>query len=322
MPYDLADKLVVGISSRALFDLDEAHRIFETEGLAAYREHQTANEDEPLAAGTALPLVRGLLRINELADEALVEVLIISRNNADTGLRVMNSVEHHGLEVPRWAFTDGTSAGPYLREFSCDLFLSANEEDVAGAMQHGVAAARILRVPDEATDEIPSEVRIAFDGDAVLFSAESEAIYRAGGLDAFLQHEEAHADQPLSPGPLQPFLRALSRIQQRFPEADNPLRMSLVTARNAPAHKRVIRTLRSWGIHLNETFYLGGLEKAGVLRVLRPHIFFDDQSAHLEPARSQTPAAQVPAEYRLDPSRTEQESTQAVTRPLGDHPSP
>lgn len=300
VPYDLADKLVIGISSRALFDLDEAHAVFEEHGLEHYRSHQSERESDPLEPGTAMPLVRGLLRINDLLDERLVEVLIISRNDADTGVRVMNSAEHHGLDIPRWAFTDGRGTANYLRAFSCDLFLSANLEDVAAAAAQGLGAAKIMQVPDQPTDGTPEEVRIAFDGDAVLFSGESEAIHQAEGLEAFVDHETAHADEPLNPGPLKDFLSALSIIQGKFDVADSPIRMSLVTARNAPAHKRVITTLRHWGVRLNETFFLGGSEKAPVLEVLRPHIFFDDQTAHLEPARATTPAAQVPAEYVVE----------------------
>lgn len=295
MAYSLDDKLVIGISSRALFDLDDAHAIFDQQGLAAYREYQREHEDEPLGPGTGFPLARALLHINDRIAERLVEVIVISRNDASTGLRVMNSIEHHGIDISRFAFVDGGASWRYHRAFHCDLFLTSNTNDAQQAADDGVPAALLLRVPDEPLDEPPSEVRIAFDGDAVLFSEESERIYREQGLDAFIEHEKLYANQPLDPGPLKPFLDALARIQSRFPNGDAPMRLALVTARNAPAHRRVMTTLRDWGINLNETFFLGGAQKAGVLSILKPHIFFDDQLTHLEPARSVIPSAKVPS---------------------------
>ncbi len=304
MSYSLTDKLVVGISSRALFDLDDENEVYESQGLDAYRRHQREHEDEPLEPGTAFPLVTRLLNINERANERLVEVVIISHNDADSGLRIMNSAEHHGLDIPRWAFTDGRPAWPYLEAFACNLFLSANAADVANAVERRVPAARLLPVPDAGTSgyaedavsqEVRDEVRIAFDGDAVLFSGDSERIYQEHGLEAFVDNERRNADVELEPGPLKPFLDALLAVNRRFPHDERPIRVSLVTARNAPAHRRVITTLRGWGVQLNETFFLGGLDKSSALSVLQPHIYFDDQATHLELARNRTPSGQVPS---------------------------
>lgn len=294
MPYELDDLLVVGITSRALFDLDEADAVFRRNGLAAYRAYQRSKEDIPLAPGTAFPLVRGLLHINERAENRLVEVIVISRNDADSGMRIMNSIENHGLDITRGAFTDGGPSAEYLRPFRGDLFLSADETDVRNALGSGFPAAQVLPPPEIIESEKPSVVRIAFDGDAVLFDGESEKIFREQGLDAFQEREVRLANEPMNPGPFEPFLMALKRIQEHFPEEASPIRTALVTARNAPAHKRVVNTLRAWKIRVDETFFLGGITKAGVLEVLRPHIFFDDQRIHLDSAQRMTPSAHVP----------------------------
>jgi 5'-nucleotidase len=305
MPYPLEEMLVVGITSRALFHLDEADAIYRNDGLAAYRAFQRAHEHEPLAPGTAFPLVRGLLSINEAADKPLVEVFVISRNDADSGIRIFNSIEHHALGITRGAFTDGRDAAPYLTPFHGDLFLSADEKDVRRALENGIPAALILPPPERITDERPSNVHIAFDGDAVLFDDESERVFREQGLEAFQRREARLADEPMKPGPFEPFLMALKRIQGHFDEENSPVRTALVTARNAPAHKRVINTLRAWDVRLDETFFLGGVEKASVLEVLRPHIFFDDQKKHLETAYRTTPSAHVISDLdATDPSST------------------
>lgn len=296
MPYSLTGKLVVGISSRALFDLDDADRVFRTEGLAAYRRYQREQEHETLRPGTALPLIRGLLAINRKTDEPLVEVIVISRNDADTAIRLFDSIEEYGLDITRGAFTSGRDPWRYLRPLECSLFLSADAEDVYRARVQGLPAALVLSRPDDVDDaevDQVDEVRIAFDGDAVLFDERSELIFQQGGLDAFQEHEAQRADVPMSPGPFLPFLLALKRIQDRFPEGSSPIRTSLVTARGAPAHRRVVHTLRSWGVRLDETFFLGGIAKAPVLAALRPHIFFDDQLPHLEAAQRSVPSAHV-----------------------------
>ena len=291
---ELGDSLVVALSSRALFDLDEANAVYASEGLEAYRDHQREREDVPLAPGTGFALARSLLRLNERAGERVVEVLVLSRNDADTGVRVMNSAAHHGLDIPRYAFTAGRAAWPYLGSFDAHLFLSADADDVAAAASAGFPAARLLDVPTRRVDVVDEEVRIAFDGDAVLFDAASEAIYQREGLEAFIANEERYATEALQPGPLKPFLDALLACNARFPADEPPIRVSLVTARNAAAHRRVITTLRSWGVVLHETFFLGGASKARVLAQLQPHIFFDDQTKHLLPASTTTPAGHVP----------------------------
>jgi 5'-nucleotidase len=294
MPYNLDDPLVLGLSSRALFALDDSNLIFEQEGMAAYRAHQREHEDVPLEPGTAFPLVRGLLRLNELADERLVEVIVISRNDADSGMRIFNSIESNGLDITRGAFTDGGASWAYAPAFKCDLFLSADREDVRKALVEEVPAALVLDPPERVDQDEASEVRIAFDGDAVLFDGESERVFQTEGLEAFLNRENALADEPMNPGPFKRFLDALTRIQAHFDDPENsPIRTALVTARNAPAHKRVVNTLRSWGVRLDETFFLGGIEKAPVLEALRPHIFFDDQLSHLTPASRFIPSAHV-----------------------------
>jgi 5'-nucleotidase len=300
MPYRLDDKLVIGITSRALFDLAEADRLFRSKGLAEYRRYQREHENDILEPGTGFHLVGALLGINH-GDDRLVEVVVISRNDADSGMRIFNSIEAHGLDISRAAFTDGSDPWNYLEPFHCDLFLSAERNDVEQALRIGRAAALVLAPPTGDRDPRIDEVRIAFDGDAVLFDAESEHVYQTQGLEAFQAREAALADVPMHPGPFEPFLMGLKRIQDRFPEEDSRIRLSLITARGAPAHKRVINTLRQWGVRIDETFFLGGFEKSGILEVLRPHIYFDDQLAHLEHTQGSTPAAQVvPVEQQME----------------------
>ena len=294
MPYDLRDKLVIAISSRALFDLDREHRIFEERGLADYRAFQIAHEEEPLSPGTGFPLVKALLAINRTGKGDLVEVVLVSRNDADTGLRVMNSLEAHRLPIARACFTDGQQAHPYLTPFSCDLFLSANEEDVREALSAGRAAALVYE-PPEPIEPDDDKLRIAFDGDAVLFSPEYEKVFLERGLAEFHRQEQESAAVPMRAGPFKGFLEALHNIQKQFSEQDCPIRTALVTARSAPAHKRAINTLRAWSIRLDEAFFLGGVPKEGVLRVFRPHIFFDDQAVNCDPIWKETPTARVPS---------------------------
>lgn len=296
MPYQLANKLVVGISSRALFDLDVADGIFRSEGLAGYRRHQREHENDILEPGTAMPLIRGLLAIDAPdapEDERLVEVILLSRNDADSAMRLFNSIEAHKLRITRGALTSGRDPWPYLGALQCSLFLSADANDVFNARAQGFPAALVLSRPGEAAEEEPSEVRIAFDGDAVLFDERSELVYQNKGLIAFQDNEVSRAAEPLDPGPFAPFLIALKRIQDRFPEGQSPIRTALVTARGAPTHTRVVNTLRAWGVRMDETFFLGGIDKAPVLAVLRPHIFFDDQLRHLRRAQGIVPSARV-----------------------------
>jgi 5'-nucleotidase len=320
MPYPLAGKLVVGISSRALFDLDEADEVFRRKGLAAYRTFQREHEDEKLGPGTAMPLIRGLLAIDDPAtpeQDRLVEVILLSRNDADSAMRLFRSIEAHGLAIHRGAFTSGRDPWPYLRPLQCALFLSANPDDVFQARAQGFPAALVLPRPGEEPEGDLSEVRIAFDGDAVLFDERSELLYQHAGLDAFQDHEAQHADEPLNPGPFAPFLLALKRIQDRYPEGTSPIRTSLVTARGAPTHIRVVNTLRAWGVRIDETFFLGGIEKAPVLAALRPHIFFDDQLGHLRDAQRQVPSAHVvPERQQLAFFADEAITTAAPAEPL------
>ncbi|HEY7599575.1 MAG TPA: 5'-nucleotidase [Candidatus Limnocylindrales bacterium] len=296
MPYSLTGKLVVGISSRALFDLDEADQVFRRDGLAAYREFQRAHEGEVLGPGTAMPLIKGLLAIDgphTPEADRLVEVILLSRNDADSAMRLFSSIEAYGLRIHRGAFTSGRDPWPYLRPLQCSLFLSANPDDVFHARAQGFPAALALPLPQADPDEDVGEVRIAFDGDAVLFGEQSELLFQREGLDAFQEHESARSAEPLSPGPFAPFLLALKRIQDRFPEGRSPIRTALVTARGAPTHTRVVNTLRAWGVRMDETFFLGGIDKAPVLEALRPHIFFDDQLTHLREAQRRVPSAHV-----------------------------
>ena len=285
-------KLVVAISSSALFDLSESDRVFRDEGLKSYAQYQITRENEPLNAGVALPLVRKLLALNERLDEpGRVEVILLSRNSADTGLRVFNSIQHHDLPIIRAAFTGGTAPCRYMRPFGCHLFLSANPTDVAEALDSGMAAASIL--PAAASPNRSSILKFAFDGDAVIFSDEAERVYQQEGLAVFAQTEQESANKPLSGGPFKPFLSELHRIQSEFPRDESPIRTALVTARSAPAHERVIKTLRAWNIRLDESLFLGGMSKAQFLSAYEADIFFDDQSEHCQLASEVVPSGHV-----------------------------
>ena len=295
MALKLDDKLVVGISSRALFDLEEENAIYESQGLAAYSEYQIANEDKVLEPGAAFPLIKALQGLNS-KEQHLTEIIIMSKNSADTSLRIFNSIEHYGLNISRAALVGGVSISPYLCAFSTDLFLSANEVDVQEAINANIAAGIIYTHPELPIDltQPVSQIRIAFDGDAVIFSDESERIFQEQGLEAFVEHEHANAQNPLPEGPFAKLLKTLSFVQQQFPKETVPIRTALVTARNAPAHERVIRTLRAWNVRIDEAFFLGGIEKSEVLRAFGANIFFDDQTVHTDPASKMVPSARVP----------------------------
>jgi len=296
-------KLVVAISARALFDLSESHDLFENRGLEAYREYQMARENELLAPGIAFPLVQKLLKLNDAPPAApRVEVILLSRNSSDTGLRIFNSIEHYKLSIVRAAFTGGAPTAPYVASFGAQLFLSANPESVARALHDGVAAATIL--PSKAPTTASDQLRIAFDGDAVIFGDESERVSEEQGIDAFHRNEVELADQPLSGGPFRAFLAALHRLQEAFPADASPIRTALVTARSAPAHKRVILTLRSWGVRLDEALFLGGRDKGPFLEAFGADIFFDDSHANIESARSYVTAGHVPHGVRNRPRKT------------------
>ncbi|MEL7609260.1 MAG: 5'-nucleotidase [Bacillota bacterium] len=296
MGYCLKDCLVIGVSSRALFDLSFENGIFETEGLLPYKRYQIEHENDVLKPGPGFAIVKSLLNLNGPGERKRVEVLIMSRNSADTSLRIFNSIEHYGLNITRAVLSGGAALAPYLSAFGADLFLSAYPDDVQKAIDSNIAAGILC------TDGIPAyperdidELRIAFDGDAVLFSDESERIFKEQGLEAFEHNERCNADNPLPEGPFARFLKTLANIQKEFEGTDRkPIRTALVTARHAPAHERVVRTLRAWDVRVDESFFLGGIDKKEVLAAFGAHIFFDDQATHTESASKVVPAARVP----------------------------
>jgi len=295
MPASFDGRLVVAISSRALFDLEESNRIFMEQGVEAYYRYQLEHEDRVLTPGIAFALVKKLLSLNELAPaRPRVEVILLSRNTADTGLRIMTSIEHYQLDISRAAFTGGENTYPYVPAFDAHLFLSANPIDVRKSLDAGHAAATILPSNVGQNVEQTSQLRIAFDGDAVLFSDEAERVYQASGLEAFAASEVGAAKEPLSGGPFKNFLSALHRIQSEYPPDVSPIRTALVTARSAPAHERVVRTLRAWNIRIDEALFLGGLDKGPFLKAFGADIFFDDQRGHCESARQHVATGHVP----------------------------
>lgn len=288
-------KLVVAISSRALFDLDASHKVFESEGIDAYCRYQIEHEEEILQPGVAFPLVKKLLAMNRLFSGApVVEVILLSRNSADTGLRIFNSIAHHGLAISRAAFSGGANPYEYISAMGAHLFLSSDHNDVRKALESGIAAATILPSHTGRIETKSDQLRIAFDGDAVIFSDEAEQIFKSQGLEAFTASEKAAARKPLSGGPFKVFLSALHELQKAAPPESSPIRTALVTARAAPAHERVIRTLRAWDIRIDEAFFLGGMSKSDFLRSFNADIFFDDQEGHCESARQHVPTGHVP----------------------------
>jgi len=293
MAYDLQDKLVIAISSRALFDLEEENTIFDKEGLESYYTHQLSNLDNPLAKGSAFRFVQNLLAINKKFDNKLIEVIILSRNNAATGLRIGRSIEHYALDIERTGWTAGTPVARYLKAFKVDLFLSVHMSDVEEAVNSGVAAATILPHTPITSNE-SDMVKIAFDGDAVIFGDESEKVYQESGLDAFIAHERENAKNPLSKGPFFKFLKIISEIQDTFPMESSPIRTALVTARSFSTHERVLGTLEGWGVRVDEAFFQGGVDKYEVIKAFGADIFFDDQDAHLIHTYIDTPSAKVP----------------------------
>ncbi|MCP4429929.1 MAG: 5'-nucleotidase [Gammaproteobacteria bacterium] len=299
MTYDLSNYLVIGVSSRALFDLNKENEIYENDGLEAYCKYQLDHENDILQPGTGFALIESMLRINRIdKDQRRTEVVIVSRNSADTSLRISNSINHYELDITRAAFTGGEPVAKYLNAFDVDLFLSATEEDVQAAVESNVASGLIYDGPADNKMDPLQQIRIAFDGDAVLFSEESEMIYQNQGLEAFLEHEKLNAEKPLPEGPFAKLLKTLSFLQfelnSNYDNGTPPIRTALVTARNSPAHERVIRTLRTWKVRIDETFFLGGVSKDRVLASFSPHIFFDDQHQHCDAASKLVPTARVP----------------------------
>lgn len=290
----LDDHIVIAISSRALFNLTESHKIYESEGVEAYCKYQIDHEDEPLEPGVAFDLVRKLLAINDIEKlSTKIEVILLSRNSADTGLRIFNSINHHKLNIKRAAFTGGESTHPYVSAFKAHLFLSADANDVSLALEAGDAAATIL--PSETKKESAKQVRIAFDGDSVIFSDEAERIFQSQGLKVFEESEKLSAKTALSGGPFKKFLSLLHQIQTESKPSQSPIQTALVTARSAPAHERAIRTLREWGIRIDQALFLGGLDKGPFLHAFNADIFFDDQKGHCESARQYVATGHVPS---------------------------
>ncbi|WKB54923.1 5'-nucleotidase [Eleftheria terrae] len=296
MSITLAGQLVVAISSRALFDFEEENQLFEATDDHAYMQLQMERLDVPAKPGVAFSLVHKLLAFNQnTADgKPRVEVVILSRNDPYSGLRVFRSAQHYGLPIQRGVFTRGKSPYRYLRPLKANLFLSVNELDVRSALEAGFPAARVYPLSKRASDAHPHEVRIAFDGDAVLFSDEAEQVFQSSGLDAFQLHESSRVDNPLPAGPFKPLLEALHRLQSNASPTMR-IRTALVTARSAPAHERAIRTLMDWQIEVDEALFLGGLPKGEFLREFEPDFFFDDQMRHIENAAEHVPAGHVAA---------------------------
>lgn len=307
MPTDFSDTLVIGISATALFDLEEADRIFREHYLTdratairLYREYMLQHEDEPLEPGTGMPLVQAILDLNKETlpgASPLVEVVVMSRNSPETGIRVLKNIRRLALGITRHAFTGGESVVDYLNAFDVDLFLTTNVKDAQRVIDGGYCPAAVVKPPPSERREIPKgQVRIAFDGDAVLFDDTSEIVFKAEGLETFHRTEDDQQDIPMGDGPYATLLRKLARLQERLPVTVefSPVRIAIVTARNAPAEMRVIKTLRHWGVYVDELFFLGGMDKAKILEAFRPHIFFDDQELHLEKISNVYPAGKVP----------------------------
>ena len=302
MPYPIEEKLVIAVASSALFALDEADAVFRREGIRAYRAYQRAHEEDVLSPGIAFPFVRRFLELNTVFPERQpVEVVLLSRNDSDTGMRVFNSIEHYGLGIIRAAFTRGNSPFRYIPAYNVSLFLSANGSDVTEALEKGYPAGCVL--PSAADDDTAdTELRVAFDFDGVIADDSAEKIYQTAGIEAFYDAETANAETAVTPGPLGDLFRKLGDLralederEEHAPGYRRFLKTAIVTARSAPAHRRVINTLRSWNITVDETHFLGGMDKGRILETLRPHIFFDDQQhPHLEAAQKFTPSVHIP----------------------------
>lgn len=307
MPLDLSDTLVVGITATALFDLSEADRVFREKfdsdreaAIEEYRKYMAERETESLEPGTGFYLVKALLSLNQFqpkGESPLVEVVVMSRNSPETGVRVFHNIRENKLNISRSAFTGGESVVDYLDAYDVDLFLTTNSKDAQRVIDSDTCAVALVKEPPANIEKIPDgQVRLAFDGDAVLFSDESEIVYKAQGLEGFHKVEDQEQDNPLNDGPYATLLRKLSRLQDRLPHKVefSPVRIAIVTARNSPAEMRVIKTLRHWGVYVDEIFFLGGLDKSKILKAFKAHIFFDDQDVHLESAAKHVPSGRVP----------------------------
>lgn len=325
MGLDLSNTLVIGISATALFNLAEADTVFNEKyaldpqtAVSEYRAYILEREHLPLEDGTAMPLVKALLALNQYKTPAdnslLVEVVVMSRNSPETGVRVFNNIRSRDLQISRHAFTGGESVVDYLGAYDVDLFLTTNVDDAQKVIDSGTCATAILKAPPDSMRAPPeNQVRIAFDGDAVLFDESSEIVYKTAGLEGFHSSEDSKKNVPMADGPYASLLVKISKLQQRLPFSPDfsPIRISIITARNAPAEMRVINTLRHWGIYINAIFFLGGLEKTDVLRAFRAHIFFDDQDLHLDLAAKHVPSGKVPyktgSKLKVDPGLLIQE---------------
>src|SRR6266536_436144 len=296
MPVNFSQILVIGVSTRALFDLEKENDVFEKEGIQGYRKYQLENEIEPLDPGKRIQLVESLLQLNNQASKKIVEVIIMSRNSPETGVRILNSIRKYNLPITRMAFTGGEPLAPYIEAFDVDLFLSKDVKDVQTVIDSKQCAAAYIYAPPKDFNPLDSRVKIAFDADAVLFSEESEHRYKTEGMEAFHKFEQENEDIPLSEGPFAKLLIKLSKIQEHLPTTIelSPLRIAIVTARSAPSHMRVIKTLRKWGVYVDEAYFMGGLPKDKILKAFGAHIFFDDQEAHLEGVSKVVPSGKVP----------------------------
>lgn len=296
MAVDLSEILVVGVSTRALFNLEEENKIFEEDGIEAFRKFQLENEDELLEAGTAFHLVRSLLELNKVAKQKIVEVVVMSRNSPETGMRVLNTIENYNLDITRVAFTGGEPLAPYISAYAIDLFLSKDQKDVQTVIDSAECAAALIYNPPSEYSSLDPRVKIAFDADAVLFSDDSEYRYKTEGMESFHLYEKENEDVALAEGPFAKLLIKLSKIQEHLQMRieHSPLRLAIVTARNAPSHKRVIKTLRKWGVYVDEVYFLGGLAKENILKAMGAQIFFDDQDYHLTESSKVVPSAKVP----------------------------
>jgi len=304
----LIKPFVITVSARALFDLEEDHHIFETQGIDVFQAHQRENENKPLRPGPVFQMVKKLMQINERLPENMspFEIVLLSRNSTDTGLRILNSLEHYQIGVIRALFTGGRSTSKYIKAVNAKLFLSCNSKEVDKAILEGVAAATLA--PGECYPSESGELKLAFDGDSVLFSDEAEKIYGQGGFVAFHEHESKMAEVPLSEGPFKNVLEAIHNIQKAFPHGEAPIRTCLVTARSLPAHKRAILTLRSWGVDVDEAHFLGGWKKAEFLKAFGADIFFDDAVSNIENTKNVVPSAHVPYGIRNAVSLVENQS--------------
>jgi 5'-nucleotidase len=318
MGLDLSEMLVIGVSSRSLFNLEEENKIFDTEGIEGYRSYQLEHENELLEPGTAFHLVQSLLHLNEIASKRIVEVIVMSRNSPETGVRIMNSISAHKLDITRMAFSGGEPLAPYIEAYDIDLFLSKNATDVQTVIDSRECAAAFIYAPPTAFNPTDNRVKIAFDADAVLFSDDSELRYKIEGIDAFHEYEKEHEDDPLAEGPFAKLLIKLSKIQEELPTSIelSPLRLAIVTARNAPSHMRVIKTLRKWGVYVDEAYFLGGLSKDKILKAFGAHIFFDDQETHLKDTALVVPSGKVPYASDSPLKRWEINLKDATLRPV------